>query len=377
MGGSPVGVPELNRGERRDARRIPCGNTTADPAFDPAETPMTPLRMLGPAAAVLSALGAAAQETAWPPPQSEKAKQSPPGLLGPTGPRGEPQRVKSLHIDKKAVYEDYLVDAEFGEFDAVRIKADGVVLRNCEIRNGRRDAIEVYAADVLIENCRIHHFLNGSFKDQKDAHGITGRPTRLVIRNCEIYYCSGDSVQFDPGRGPWGEVLIENCVFWTGPLPEDAADFKKGEQPGENAVDTKQNPANARSRLWIRDCVCRGFAAGGQISNVAALNIKDHVAVGVERCVFYDNEIAVRVRGPGRYGGSHATIAECFFYRCDVGFRVEDKVESLKVRAPAFGAGVKRKFQNVAGGAKSPEIGDERPAPALEDVLKTRAAEGK
>ena len=73
------------------------------------------------------------------------------GLRGPLGPVGEPTRVKTLLIDKPGIYENYLVDAEFAEVDAVRIKADNVVLRNCEIRNGARDGIEVYASDVVIE----------------------------------------------------------------------------------------------------------------------------------------------------------------------------------------------------------------------------------
>jgi hypothetical protein len=326
------------------------------------------------AAVGLTGAAFAAEAPAWPPPLSDKAKQSPPGLLGPVGPRREPVRVKSLNLTAKAVIEDHLVDADFGDLDAVRIRAAGTVIRNCEIRNGRRDAIEVYADDVLIENCRIHHFLAGTFADQKDAHGITGRASRLVIRNCEIFYCSGDCVQFDPGRGPWTDVLIENCVFWTGPLPLDAAGFKKGEQPGENALDTKQNPANPRSRLWIRNCVCYGFAAGGQISNTAALNIKDHVDVGVENCVFHDCEIACRIRGPGKHGGAHASVVGCFFYRCDSAFRLEDRIARLTVRNPAFGEGVKRKYHSVAGGAAGGgDISGERPAPPLQNVLKTPA----
>jgi hypothetical protein len=101
-------------------------------------------------------------------------------------------------IDKPGVYENYLIDADWADADAVRIKADRVTLRRCEIRNGKRDAIEVYANDVVIEDCSIHHFLAGTFADQKDAHGITGRPTRLTVRNCDIGYLSGDCLQFDP-----------------------------------------------------------------------------------------------------------------------------------------------------------------------------------
>ncbi len=180
------------------------------------------------------------------------------GLVAPVGPRGTLTRVRTLTIDKPGVYENYLVDAEFAPQDAVRIKADGVVLRNCEIRNGARDGIEIYASDVLIENCRIHRFLNGSFAPHLEAHGITGQPTRLTIRNCEISYVSGDCVQFDPGRKPWTDVVIENCVF-------------------------------------------------------------------------YDNEISLRLRGPqgnpNGLGGAWVTAESCAFYSSGVAVRLEDRIE--------------------------------------------------
>lgn len=293
------------------------------------------------------------------------------GLTGAVGHLDNPRRLDALIIDKPGVYENYLIDANFVARDAVRIKADNVVLRNCEIRNGRQDAIEVYAADVLIENCKIHHFLAGSFKDQKDAHGITGRPTRLTIRNCEISYVSGDCLQFDPGRGPWDQVLVENCRLFTAPLPEDAAGFKKGEQPGENGLDTKQSAKNPRSRLTIRNCIISGFAKGGQISNSAGLNIKNHVDVRVENCLFIDNEIALRLRGPGKkenpYGGAHATIIDCFFYKNDTVFRVEDQIEKLQIHRPRIGADNKRDFQFVASPAQKPQ--DPQPAPPLKEIL--------
>ena len=168
----------------------------------------------------------------------------PPGLTGPVGTDGSPKRVSRLILDTPGVYENYLVDAEWGTRQAVKIMADGVTLRNCEIRNNRHNAIGVFAKDAVIENVRIHHMLKGTFKDQQDAHGITGRPFNLVIRNCEIFYVSGDALQFDPGRDPWDNVTVEHCVFWTGPLPADAAGFKKGERPGENALDTKQDNGN-------------------------------------------------------------------------------------------------------------------------------------
>jgi len=104
------------------------------------------------------------------------------GLIGAVGaPEGSPV-VRMLRIDSSGVYENLIVDGEWGDFDLVRIRADRVVLRNCTVRNGLRDAVEVYGRDVRIENCKIHHVLKGTFEDQQDAHGITGRPLNLTIR---------------------------------------------------------------------------------------------------------------------------------------------------------------------------------------------------
>lgn len=293
------------------------------------------------------------------------------GLTGPLGATDSPTRAPSLLITKPGTYENYLIDPVFAGKDAVRIKADNVILRNCEIRNGLQDAIEVYGSDVLIENCRIHHFLAGTFKDQKDAHGITGRPTRLTVRNCEISHVSGDCLQFDPGRGPWDDVTIENCNLFTSPLDQNYAGFRKGEQPGENALDTKQSAKNPRSRLTLRNCIISGFAKGGQIANAAGVNIKNNVDVRVENCLFIDNEIAARLRGPGKkdnpQGGAHATLVDCFFYKNDTVFRIEDNIEKLQILRPRVDALNKRDFHFVGSAILKPE--DPRPAPPLKDVL--------
>jgi hypothetical protein len=305
-----------------------------------------------------------------PPPPAPPPPAAPPrivpGLAAAVGTSGPVKKVRSLLIDKPGVYENFLVDAEFGEHDAVRIKADHVVLRNCEIRNGQRDGIEVYGSDVLIENCSIHHFLNGKFKPQLDGHGITGQPTRLTIRNCDIAYVSGDCIQFDPGRKPWTDVLIDHCVLRTGPLPEDAGGFKKGERPGENAVDTKQSGSNPRSRLTIRNTVCHGWQQPAQIENAAALNLKNHVDVRVENCVFYDNEISLRLRGPGgSVGGAWVTVTDSAFYSSDVAIRLEDRIERTRIVNPLFGAGVKERYWGEKRTGPGTEIGEGGDAPPL------------
>jgi hypothetical protein len=128
------------------------------------------------------------------------------GARGDVGCRRDPTRVRQLSITRPGVYENILVGGEWGDGTLVKIQADGVTLRNCEIRNGSHNAVTVDATDVVIDSCKIHHTLAGTYAEQQDARGITGRPTNLTIRNCDIGLTSGDSTQFDPGRGPWDNV---------------------------------------------------------------------------------------------------------------------------------------------------------------------------
>ena len=225
------------------------------------------------------------------------------GLSGSAGAPENARRMKSLRIDNPGLYENLLIDGEWNSEDLVRIQADNVVLRNCTIRNSRRDGVEVYGRNVRLENCHIHHLINGTFRADKtlDAHGITGRPLNLTVRNCEISHVSGDALQFDPSRRaepyPWDNVLVENCFLWTGPLDRDYAGYKRGEIPGENAFDSKTVTTDPRTgRVTFRNCLMKGWGHGA-ISNGTALNLKERVQAIVDQCVFVDNDIAFRCRG--------------------------------------------------------------------------------
>lgn len=292
------------------------------------------------------------------------------GVHGAVGCRADAKRMRRLTIDKPGVYENLLIDGEWVESTLVKITADNVTLRNCEIRHGRHNALTIVAKNVVVDSCKIHRVLAGTYADQKDAHGITGQPTNLTIRNCDIGLTSGDSIQFDPGRGAWGDVLIENCTLWTGPLPEDAAGFKRGERPGENAIDTKQRTSNSRSKLTIRNCLMYGWNQPSQISNMAALNLKNHITARVENCLFRDNEIAFRVRGgTSEYGGAQVAIENCGVYDSQIAIRAEDGVE-LRVRRLGIGDGVKRKVVLAGGGAASDQSSlDTFQPPKFEDAL--------
>ena len=282
-----------------------------------------------------------------------------------------PKRVHRLSITSPGVYENILVDGQWSDSTLVKIIADDVTLRHCEIHSGKHNAVVIQGKNILIEACKIHHVLAGTFEDQRDAHGITGQPEKLMIRNCEIGMVSGDAIQFDPGRGAWDDVVIENCTMWTGALQSDAAGFKRGQRPGENGVDTKQQISNPRSRMTIRNCLFHGWKQPGQVSNMAALNLKNHVDCKIENCVFRDNEICLRLRGgEGDYGGALVTVDRCAVYDSAVAVRIEDGIRDLKIRGLGIGSGVARKL-DFAGGGAGPgfEYAGQFEPPALDVVL--------
>lgn len=300
---------------------------------------------------------------------AQKAKAV--GTQGNVGCLKDPKKVDRLEITKAGTYENYLVDGKWGSGNRVKITADDVTLRNCEIFNCGGNGVGVFGKKVVIENCKIHHCLQGSFKEQKDAHGITGRWSDVTIRNCEIYYVSGDALQFDPDRKGTGKVTIEDCTFWTGPLPVAANGFEKGQRPGENAIDTKTVPRGERAVLIVRNCYFHGWQQPAQIDNVAALNLKENVHAKIENCVLRDNQIAFRVRGPGSRGGAMVEITNCAVYDSTVGVRIEDKIRDLKIDKLGFGGKVGRKYHEVGGGkGEGYKNTGEHEAPAIEELLK-------
>jgi hypothetical protein len=292
------------------------------------------------------------------------------GVRGSIGPDARAKLVDRLIITEPGIYENYIVDGEWASGNLVKITADDVVLRNCEIRHGSGNGVGVFGTRILIENCHIHHLLAGTFADQRDAHGISGRWGDLTIRNCEISHPSGDCIQFDPDRASNGTVRIEHCTLWTGALLEDIAGFKSGQRPGENAVDTKVKPDGPRCQLMIRDCVIHGWNQPAPIENAAALNLKERVDAEVSRCLFHDNEITFRVRGPGERGGARVTISDCAVYRSETAVRAEDRIERLLLHRIGYGEGVATRLKFV-GGKAGPEFEDEggHDALSMETVL--------
>lgn len=292
------------------------------------------------------------------------------GTTGKVGTLANPKLVHRLEITKPGVYENVRVDAEGKGGNIVKITADDVTLRNCEIFNGTGNGVGVFGTRVVIENCRIHHLLNGTFEAQNDAHGITGRWGDVIIRNCDISHISGDCIQFDPDRRSRGSLTIENCHLWAGPLEADAPGFKAGQSPGENAFDSKTMPDGERCKLIISQCYMHGWSQPSQIQNRAALNLKEHIDATITNCVFDDNEIAIRARGPGGRGDAHVTIKDCAIYHTQVGVRAEDNIEDLKISGMAWGEGVKARVE-FHGGKNPPgfENAGEHEAPLLRELV--------
>lgn len=292
------------------------------------------------------------------------------GTTGKVGTLENPKLVHRLEITKPGVYENYRVDAEGQGGNIVKITADDVTLRNCEISNGRGNGVGVFGTRVVIENCRIHHLLNGTYQEQTDAHGVTGRWGDVTLRNCDISLISGDCVQFDPDRASRGSLTIENCHLWAGKLQADVPGFKAGQSPGENAFDSKTPPDGERCRLIIRRCHMHGWSQPSQIHNRAALNLKEHIDAEISQCVLDDNEIAIRARGPGKRGNARVTLRDCAIYRSQVAVRAEDKIEQLHLAGMAYGPGVlsRIEFQNGKDLPGYQSTG-ERDAPPIQELL--------
>ena len=292
------------------------------------------------------------------------------GAPGPVGTIAGAKLVHRLEIAKPGVYENFRVDAQGQGGNIVKITADDVTLRNCEIFNGTGNGVGVFGTHVVIENCRIHHLLNGTFEKQSDAHGITGRWGDVTIRNCDISHVSGDCIQFDPDRRSRGSLTIEHCHLWASPLAVDAPGFNAGQTPGENAFDSMTPPDGERCKLIIRQCYMHGWNQPGQITTRAALNLKEHIDAVVSHCVFDDNEVAIRVRGPGGRGDARVTLEDCAIYRSQVGVRAEDKIENLKILRMAYGPQVKSREERH-GGKELPgyENMGEHEAPPLDSLI--------
>lgn len=278
-------------------------------------------------------------------------------------------------IDKPYItVEDMVLDAEWSASDGVIVKTDGnfCVLRNLEIKNTMRDGLEMHHPEgVLVENCVIHDAI--WFDDagkRQDAHGIvTEGVQNLTIRDTEIYYVSGDALQFQYSN--WNNITVENCVLWNGPLPSARGGAPAGVNPGEDGVDTKYDPP-ARGKLFIKNTIAHGWRSDF-ISNPAAFNIKHNVEVIFDGVTAYDNEIAFRLRGPGSKGGAWVTLKNAVIFDSTRGVRYEDDIENLRIHNCTFGDGLGKIFEEAAADASVLDVknclflADAKPSEASDD----------
>lgn len=251
-------------------------------------------------------------------------------------------------------------DGGYNDWDVVRVRttADYLNFNDNEVRNGLKDGIDLGSNEVLftpefdflqgvtIENSTFHHLLNNQGGVRADAHGIVAGAVRdMTIRNTNISYVSGDALQLQDGG--WNNVLVQRSTFWNGPLPAPAGGFAAGVNPGENAIDTKQDAQiDVRGALVVQDSAFYGWRSDTS-PNSPALNLKEKVSVQLEGNTLHDNFIGVQVRGLTDDNGAHVTVASNVLYDNTTAVRYEDSATNLHVLNNTFGAGHTRIFQPV------------------------------
>ncbi len=261
--------------------------------------------------------------------------------------RGDYYTVEKLTIDNNKTAND-----------AVRIRGGkNAIFRHLEIKNGTKDGIDAADADnLLIDNCRIHHFLNGSFSNQADAHGIVVTGTQgVTIRNTEVHHVSGDSFQADPNRVPGNitnNILIEESHFWTSPLASNFnSEWHAGERPGENAIDTKALTSGwenePRVTITLRNIVAHGWEKDTFVANKAVFNMKEKITAVFDGITVYDSEIAFRLRGTR--GNADTTIRNVLIYNVEKAIRAEDNLANLVVHNTTFGEQINTMLQFAGG----------------------------
>lgn len=184
-----------------------------------------------------------------------------------------------------------IFDQRGAKQDAIKLSGSNNILRDCEIRNGRKDGIDGrgHSQNNVIENCVIHDFVNGP---GKDAHGIVINPglSGWKILHNTIYDCGGDGLQFYAGEKTTlaqyaKDFVIAHNVFYTtlGRNSENALDFKGV----DGCVVEGNDMYGFANKIWVIQKGCR---------NVTASNNRLH-----------DSDRGIEVRGED--GKSHENVA--------------------------------------------------------------------
>ncbi len=243
-------------------------------------------------------------------------------------------------------------DGGFNDWDVVRVRttADYLQFSSNLVRHGSKDGIDLGANDVLIgpefdflngvtiENSTFHHLLGMVGGVRQDAHGIVAGAVRdMTVRGNDISYVSGDALQLQDGA--WNNVTVRQNTFWNGPLPAAANGFSAGVNPGENAIDTKQDAViGVRGELVVQDNTFYGWRSD-LAPGSPALNLKEKVSVQLEGNTLYDNFIGVQVRGLTGDNGAHVTATGNVLWDNGTGIRYEDMATNLHVFNNTLGSG--------------------------------------
>jgi len=246
--------------------------------------------------------------------------------------------------------QDLTLDGDWGNEDILKIGggSDYFKLDNVEVMNTRRDAVDMSSiTGVRINNCKIHDAIWVDGDVRRDAHGIvTGGVHDFKVTSTEIYYVSGDALQFQ--YGGWDNVTVEDCTLWNGPLPTARGGAPAGVYPGENAIDTKHYTSNPRGRIYINNVTAYGWKSD-YITNAAAFNMKHHIEATFDGVTVYDSDIGFRLRGPGSKGGAIVTLKNAVLYDNQRPIRYEDDIIDLHIYNVTFGTGNASLFQSAGG----------------------------
>lgn len=148
-----------------------------------------------------------------------------------------------LRIDKDHwTFDGIVIDQAGLAADAIRIKAQHIIIKNMEIRNGHREGISIEdAAFVTIQDSYIHDFMWIDNGQRRDAHCIIIETDRSPhISNIKLYRntierCSGDGLHIfgvtEQAVSTYAKnIEIVNNTFIDGTttpgLTENALDFK-------------------------------------------------------------------------------------------------------------------------------------------------------
>jgi hypothetical protein len=184
-------------------------------------------------------------------------------------------------------FDGFVFDKEADGGHAIRFDwASSNIVRNCEVRNGSGEGIHFsYGEHNVVENCKIHDFDGGP---REDAHCIlVAGGEGNVIRNNEIYDCTGDGIQFLPRHDVSGNIVESNHFYTTlGPCSENAIDVKIG-GPQQTII-----RGNVMHGYRPNDGSCGG--TGGTVGEAIVIH-QEAVNVLVEGNEIYDSGSGIRV----------------------------------------------------------------------------------